>query len=112
MAKQAKKFRLTKKKAKEICIELWTWLAETGNNYKGDWPGWNKYGRMQGDCPFCEYDTRHLGACDSCPIYQTYEKQQCFGLGFDDWKRTYNCYVRFRKAAAAKFLEMVKGCKC
>ena len=60
--------KLTKKKAKEICIELWTWLAETGRR-KGRWPGWKKYGRMLANCPFCEYYVeQNNGGCPACPI--------------------------------------------
>lgn len=46
--------RLTRKKAIELCIELWTWLAKTGKE-KEDWPGWEKYGFAENDCWFCEY---------------------------------------------------------
>lgn len=47
--------RLTKKRALDISIELWEWMAKTGSNYKGDWPGWEKYGEMFNYCPLCEY---------------------------------------------------------
>ena len=32
--------RLSKRKALEICIELWSWLGSTGSAYKEEWPGW------------------------------------------------------------------------
>ncbi|GAH13108.1 unnamed protein product, partial [marine sediment metagenome] len=66
--------RLTKKKAIEIAIELWTWLAETGAKYKGDWVGWEeKYGEMEADCPFCEYSDRWGDdECESCPYFQRF----------------------------------------
>ena len=60
--------RLTKKKAMEICIELWTYLAETGNK-KEDWPGWEKYGEMNAECPLCEYgDQNPAKAGCNCPL--------------------------------------------
>ena len=62
--------KLTKRKALEITRELWTWLAETGGPWKGDWPGWAVYGKMEHDCPCCEYDWRAKGVlCSRCPLY-------------------------------------------
>ena len=73
--------KLTKKKAIQISKELWAWLAETGNE-KEDWPGWEEYGRMQDDCPLCEYvsDKNH---CSSCPLGVDVD---CYGRGFWDWE--------------------------
>ena len=73
--------RLTKIKALEICEELWSWLAKTGNGYKSDWPGWNKYGEMVNDCPCCDYSylfetwsSDQSDLCQHCPIKWTYRK--------------------------------------
>ena len=63
--------KLTKRKALEICKELWTWLAETGTGQKRDWPGWKKYGEMACDCPCCEYALtlrREHQNCNVCPL--------------------------------------------
>ena len=49
--------RLTRKKAIQICKELWTWLAETGKD-KTEWPEWEKHSRMHSNCPLCEYVRR------------------------------------------------------
>ena len=69
--------KLTRKKAISISIELWTWLAETGSEYKHEWPGWKKYGAMVLACPFCEYSRQRNKLalydaglntyCPSCP---------------------------------------------
>ena len=62
--------RLTKKKAMEICIVLWTYLEETGNE-KEDWSGWEKYGEMDMDCPLCEYHYQNPPKEDdkcNCPL--------------------------------------------
>jgi hypothetical protein len=57
---------LTKKKALEICRDLWTWLAEHPYKQKSEWPGWNKYGEMRNSCPCCEYAFQNIGgACTS-----------------------------------------------
>ena len=49
------KYRLTKKKAIEITIELWKWLEENPKLGKSAWPKWKKYGIMAFNCPCCEY---------------------------------------------------------
>lgn len=47
--------KLTRKKAIELCIELWEWLALTGKK-KTDWPKWEEYGGALNHCWFCEYN--------------------------------------------------------
>lgn len=67
--------RLTRKKAIELCIELWTWCMETGKR-KSEWPGWEKYGNAMSDCWLCEYDDQMLEryerktrvSCGYCPF--------------------------------------------
>lgn len=49
---------LTKEKAIDISIELWTWLAETGEAKKSAWPGWGKYNKIINNCPLCEYSVQ------------------------------------------------------
>ncbi|KKK90964.1 hypothetical protein LCGC14_2717710 [marine sediment metagenome] len=73
--------RLTLKKAILISIELWTWLAETGEEYKREWSGWIKYGEMSFDCALCEYGERKDGdnRCVHCPYYLKFGK--CFNEG-------------------------------
>ncbi len=96
--------RLTKKKAWEICIELWTWAAKTGLP-KCEWPEWVKYEEMRAHCPFCEYSKRmskrqgHV-ACHWCPI-------SCFGMAFQDWERAET--LQDRKYFAAQFLGQLKA---
>ena len=49
--------KLTEKKAIELSIELWTWLAETGEN-KNEWPEWKRHGgqyeECENDCFLCK----------------------------------------------------------
>ena len=76
--------KLTRKKAIALCIELWTWLAKTGQ-LKKDWPEWGKYDPIRYNCWFCEYDDRRLIAnghsgytdtemgghrCEKCPFQE------------------------------------------
>jgi len=64
--------RLTKRKALEICRKLWEWLRKTGgdDDEKEDWPGWEKYGKMELDCPCCEYVGSYGrgDGCRKCPL--------------------------------------------
>ncbi len=65
--------KLTRKKAIELCIELWTWLAKTGRD-KPEWPDWEKYESISLYCWFCEYDNRQRERygkselCLYCPL--------------------------------------------
>ncbi len=61
--------KLTKKKALEICAELWGWLKDTPSKEKYDWPRWTENGGdilfMSNRCPLCEYTN---GDCKECPL--------------------------------------------
>lgn len=100
--------KLTKKKAIEISIELWTWLAETGKR-KYEWHGWEKYGEMQCDCPLCEYSLikKEVHDClGKCPYYEKFGF--CFG-GDSVWhKWNFAQAPRTRKKYAKLFLEQLK----
>lgn len=105
--------KLTKKKAIQISIELWTWLAETGAAHKWRWQGWRKYGYMHADCPLCEYVNPLGGGCASCPYYQKFG--HCYTLltgnkglktSFDKWCNARK--VETRKKYAALFLQQLK----
>jgi len=75
--------RLTRKKAIELCIALWEWLAETGKK-KEDWPEWEKYKDCKGLndahwCWLCLYNNRKqrlpqsISECNyACPYYTVY----------------------------------------
>ncbi|KKN64724.1 hypothetical protein LCGC14_0488560 [marine sediment metagenome] len=69
--------KLTEKKAIELTLELWRWLAETGKN-KCDWPGWEINGgihsKVQDYCFFCEYAVTHRknGECWACPYQKKF----------------------------------------
>ena len=58
--------RLTRKKALEISIALWTWIADNPGKDKGEWPGWNKDGIMYAACPLCE-----------CGHWERYKNKKC-----------------------------------
>ena len=61
--------KLSRKKAIALCIELWTWLAETGG-VKEDWPGWKKYKYIINDCWFCQHSSQNgVVKCNEHCIY-------------------------------------------
>lgn len=99
--------RLTKKKAIEISIELWTWLAETGEESKYIWEGWDKYGEMDAGCAFCEYVARHRPrGCGCCPYWAKFHSCQDYGSPYDKW--TTSETISTRKKYAKLFLEQLK----
>jgi len=58
--------KITKVEALQRTIELWEWLAQTGNETKWDWPGWGKYQRVENNCFLCQFAER----CALCPLYR------------------------------------------
>ena len=122
--------KLTRKKAIELCIELWTWLAKTGKKKKEDWPKWENYrnyNRPRGSstaesCWLCEYgyqrrkSTKKGETCDYCPYKRKYrivcnadiddtdDKQLFYYSRWEDAKTP-----RTRKKYAKLFLEQIKS---
>lgn len=106
--------RLTKKKAIKITIELWTWLATTGSEDKGSWPGWRKYGRMFRSCPLCEYGNQRkqarkrykkfnpLNVCRACPFFIQYGRCiKCYG-GTIMWAAGPSYYGKWNRSGTTK----------
>lgn len=111
--------RLTRKKAIELCILLWTWLAETGR-LKEDWPGWKKYKDIWEEledacwCWFCLYTNRkqrkpqHLSDCKIvCPYYEIH------GFCAAGWKNPFHNWFNARnnedrKKYAKLFRDQIK----
>lgn len=63
---------ITKEKALQITVELFSWLAKNPRKKKCDWPGWKGYSRLLNFCACCEYvETIEIqrGSCHyTCPI--------------------------------------------
>ena len=95
--------RLTKKKAIQISIELWEYMAETGEGRKGKWEGWKEYGEMSCDCALCEYEEQRGGGgdeCDHCPYWQKFGN--CWDdAPYDKWR-----YAK-TKATRKKYAELL-----
>lgn len=102
--------RLTKKKAIEISVELWEYMAKSGSDNKRSWEGWETYGPMEACCPFCEYDCRNETYADDkicvhCPL--SLGESGCYQTPYLQWCEAYD--KASRKKYAAKFLEVLKG---
>ncbi len=107
--------RLTKRKAIEISIELWEWLAKTGKQ-KSEWDGWNKYGHMWNSCALCEYrdqfKPRGYGLCPTCPYYKMYGC--CYTMGekpatpYDKWEiaKTAEAHKKYAKLFLTQLREL------
>ncbi len=104
--------KLTKKKAIEISISLWAWLAETGRD-KYEWDGWAKYGGMNSWCALCEYSRRQWETkgyladyCDYCPYFLSFAKQ-CTDKKSPYYQWQNQDDEASRKKYAAKFLKQL-----
>ena len=91
-----------KKKAVELSIELWEWLAKTGE-MKDNWPEWNRYSEVESDCFLCEYSIR---GCSKCPYYKKFGFCDDLDKPYDNW--TFVWETRDLKKYAKQFLEQLK----
>ncbi|KKM04728.1 hypothetical protein LCGC14_1761280 [marine sediment metagenome] len=105
---------MTKTEAIDRTIELWTWLAETGERHKGDWPGWKRHGGEYdlagSDCFLCKHSLRGQFT-PHCTTYCLYclKFGHCVNGYFDQWNEAGT--PRTRKKYAKLFLEQVKSLK-
>lgn len=102
--------KLSEKKAIEIAIELWIWLAETGDKAKGNWPGWDRYEYMTCNCPLCEYSSRQNpdaeDYCVFCPYYKAFGACTNDVSPYDKWEVFET--KRTKKKYASLFLEQLR----
>ena len=105
---------LTREQAIDRSIELWEYLAETGDWGKSSWPRWKEFGRIDADCFLCEYNGREadktgLRICTRCPYYQSYGYCIKEGSPFMLWEEWED--RKANKKYAALFLEQLKELK-
>ena len=102
--------KLTKKRALKIAIGLWEGIVDNPGEKKYEWPGWEKHGKMSGDCPFCQYGHAtliHADKCD-CPLDEKYGSCYDKQCAFNDW----NIFDKDRgHLAAVEFLAQLKELK-
>jgi len=107
--------RLTRKKAILITIDLWEWLAETGEIGKGHWLTSKGY-RFLSDCPLCEYNDRarnRIGSdsCGCCPYYQEFGDCLEARTPYESWVDAYLAGEKGReqrKQYASEFCDRLK----
>lgn len=108
--------KLTRKKAIELCIELWTWLAKTGKK-KEEYPDWEKYksyclGNLEplAYCWFCQYSFQRVKiiptGCKYCPYHKRYGHCDKEGSFYFNWGAAVT--PRTRKKYAGLFLKQIK----
>ena len=111
--------RLTEKEAIEKSVELWRFLAKTGEEKEG-WEGWEKYGEdidgIMDGCFLCEYGAQESGSeslvgtrsrCTVCPYYQKYG-YMCVSSESPYWNWDDSSTKKDRKEYAKQFLEQLQ----
>jgi len=91
---------LTKQKAIEYSIKIWTQLEETGGGVKDKQNIARQYAHFLSDCPLCEECDFDKNGCERCVYYL--EFHGCEDNGYYAW--SYHDDESFRKAWAKKFL--------
>ena len=105
--------KLTRKKAIELCIEVWTWCTESGA-LKCDYPYSKKQLRYvvrndypESHCWFCEYCLQHKdNGCKGCPLGG---ENKCEDMAYEKWDKAKT--PRTRKKYAKLFLAQIKELK-
>jgi len=93
---------LTKRRALEICRDMWDWLADNPEREKEDWPGWEEVGRMLDNCPCCEYTCQQVGDfCDHCPLYYYWPENDC-GSDNSPFRRWLGSNLHYRSMYARR----------
>lgn len=96
--------------AKRLSVDLWTWLAETGED-KEDWPRHSEIDKLENWCPLCEiFLPSILSNCDEsdCPLaFDNNDAGGCTGGLFSKWQVTSNRVTR--KKLAGRILTLIKA---
>ena len=94
--------KLTDKETIENSKRLWAWCAETGGD-KRFWPEWEKYGKIQGDCFFCEQAS---GFCHNCLYFKVFWLCDINGSPYS--KSRYAETLADKKKYAAEVLKQIE----
>jgi hypothetical protein len=104
--------KLTKRKALEICRDLWKWLSKRGRSFydKESWSGWKQHGKMVCDCPCCEYEEQHsnrkLFCLEDCLIKWPGGDCESDDSPYENWKQA--ATVQKRKKLALEIVALVE----
>lgn len=106
--------KLTPRSTVELTRELWMWMVSELKKAINDldypspekeyWPEWERYGRMQNDCPCCEYVSQlKESGCNSCPLFGYWTNTLCsrcedVGSPYLDWLNFTHILDKFEAA--------------
>ncbi len=106
--------KLTRKEALELTIVLWTWLAENPECEKDEYPDFDEFAKLEGECALCEKywkageDTLDGAiSCEGCPLDEA-DNNNCYNNGsdFDLW-----CKSEYPEVRAEFAWGIVDECK-
>lgn len=123
--------KLTKKKALELCRDLWKWLEMNPERNKPAWPGWKTnrgINRTSTFCPCCEYKSQecrssknYIDCENGCVIYKIWgykngnlvciKPRSPYILWDNGNKKEKKKYARIIRIACEKELRKLKGRK-
>ncbi len=103
------KFVYTEAEALQITHDLWSWLAETGREWKDEWPGWKGRKRWAGDtnCALCTFSEKTAdaatlnsrgGRCRICPWWRVYRNCGNVRSPYSQWNEAEADATRKRNA--------------
>lgn len=112
--------KLTKRKALELCHDLWVWVAKQHKGASDDWEmkrGWPgmKLQRFANNCPCCEYAKNSDGSvdCERCPLINHWNAPAMSGALCMNSKSPYALWKnRSGKAASRQALIISNAAKC
>jgi hypothetical protein len=97
---------MTKKEAKELTVELWTYLAKHPECYrKGQVPEelYAKIEELKGQCPLCEVSE----SCDECPLWAAGGGCGKYDSPYGRWANSAPHYRETRMKAAREIVKIV-----
>lgn len=105
--------KLTKKESIKRTEELWTWLAETGEEYRVLWPSWNHYSIPSHGGYLCDYASEKSKLesffCGKCPYFQKFGDCTRFDSPYSGWVNAET--IDERKKYAKLLLEELRQLK-
>jgi len=79
---------LTAKDVFELCVQIWSWMAEDTTREKRHWPGWKYMGGdvpfFENDCPVCEENLQNTYKCRDCVM--PWKGGHCTEGEYEDWR--------------------------
>lgn len=107
---------LTEKRALDLSLGLWRWLAVNPDKMKEDWPAWKQNGgnvpMMNNACPLCEYTGFgfNFDGCQNCPV--AWPGLRCESGEDSPWMKWRNAHlsdnIAGKKDAALELVRLIE----